>query len=670
MKNVSLRAKITAAIFLTGILIVFLGSIFTINLSKSGMKPLLITTIKSEDELALKFVQSTYNSLQNTLKKNLDVAWMMAIGNRPVRLSDNKITIKAVNQITHETETIEIPILLAGEKILTVNNQLTDEITKLTGAKATIFQRFKDGFVRVSTSIRYKDGRRAIGTYIPNSSVVAQTVLKGKTYYGKAYVVDRYYITAYKPIRVAGKVEGILFVGVSMKKFADELQKTLASIRIGKRGYAFIIDDKGTTVVHPDKSLIGKNVSGFSFGKKMIEEKNGIIQYKFKGVLGTVAFRYFAPLHYIIGVKVINKDFTMPIVSSILKSSIIAFIGMIIIALVVSTLFAKSVVGRINKLVEAFDKSLYDLTIYLQKASNDEICKITEKFNEFTRRRAEAVRLLKSIGIDIQSSAEQFSASSNQLKSSMENIEEKMEVINHSINDVREAVDSIASNTEEVSGFVENIVENTRNGIDKITTASSVMDELEENAKSTAKAIKKLYDTSRQIGEIVNVINDIAEQTNLLSLNAAIEAARAGEAGRGFAVVADEVRKLAEKTQHSTQDIKEIIKKIQLDVDEAVRRSKKSEESAYNGKLHTEEVKEILNEIGQEMESASSQFNNIVAAIEELSATYSEIENQAKDIKIATKEISNVADSVEIKSKQLLEKANQIAATVSKYKIS
>jgi len=670
MTNLSLRAKITLAVFLTGILVVLTGSIFTIGLAKKGINPILAETVRSEDDLAFNFVKESYEDLENTLKYDLKIAWEMVIGNRPVKLSDNKITIKAINQITHEAETIQIPLLLAGERTLTGNNKLIDKITEMTGAKATIFQRFRDGFVRVATSIRYKDGRRAVGTYIPNSSIVIQTILKGKTYYGKAYVVDRYYITVYKPIRVAGRVEGILFVGVSMKEFAEKIENTIKSVTIGKNGYGFIIDDKGKVVVHPNEGLIGKDLSGLDFIKKMIEKKNGIIEYEFKGEKGITAFKYFAPLNSIIATKIVKKDFTSPIVSSIIKSSLIAFVGMIFIAFIISSMFAKSIVGRVNNLVEAFDKSVYDLTVYLQKTSDDEICKITEKFNEFTKKRTEDMKLLKSIGIDIQDTAEQFSAASNQLKATMENVNEKMQIVDSSVKDVREAVDNIASTTEEVSRFVESVVENTRSGVDKTVNASSVMDELEENAKSTAEAIKKLYDTSKQIGEIVNVINDIAEQTNLLSLNAAIEAARAGEAGRGFAVVADEIRKLAEKTQHSTQDIKEIIKKIQLDVDEAVKRSKKSEESAHDGKLYTEEVRGILSQIGEEVENASEQFNNIAAAIEELSATYTQIENQIQEIQSAAKEVSAIADNVESKSQMMLEKASQIAQTVSQYKLN
>ena len=96
------------------------------------------------------------------------------------------------------------------------------------------------------------------------------------------------------------------------------------------------------------------------------------------------------------------------------------------------------------------------------------------------------------------------------------------------------------------------------------------MDGIRSRIQETSKRIKRLGESSQEIGDIVSLINDIADQTNILSLNAAIQASMAGDAGRGFAVVADEVQRLAERSSAATKQIAALVKTIQTDTNEAV----------------------------------------------------------------------------------------------------
>lgn len=109
------------------------------------------------------------------------------------------------------------------------------------------------------------------------------------------------------------------------------------------------------------------------------------------------------------------------------------------------------------------------------------------------------------------------------------------------------------------------------------------MDTIREQIQETAKRIKRLGESSQEIGDIIGLINDIAEQTNVLALNAAIQASAAGEAGRGFAVVADEVQRLAERSSGATRQVEGLVKAIQADTSEAVSSMEQSTANVVSG---------------------------------------------------------------------------------------
>ena len=133
------------------------------------------------------------------------------------------------------------------------NFSYVDKINSLVGGTITIFQKIDSGYVRTSTNVLKSDGSRAVGTYIPNESPVVQTIEKGETYIGRAFVVNDWYITAYEPIIYNGEIVGMLYVG-DKEKDLDELRSKLIDLKIGNSGFPFVLDQNGEFIINPQTS--------------------------------------------------------------------------------------------------------------------------------------------------------------------------------------------------------------------------------------------------------------------------------------------------------------------------------------------------------------------------------------------------------------------------------
>lgn len=125
-----------------------------------------------------------------------------------------------------------------------------------------------------------------------------------------------------------------------------------------------------------------------------------------------------------------------------------------------------------------------------------------------------------------------------------------------------ESIDQVSANAAESSAVAERSVEIANKGNEVVHNTIHGMDNIREQIQDTAKRIKRLGESSQEIGDIVSLIDDIADQTNILALNAAIQASMAGDAGRGFAVVADEVQRLAERSSAATRQIETLVRAI------------------------------------------------------------------------------------------------------------
>lgn len=177
--------------------------------------------------------------------------------------------------------------------------------------------------------------------------------------------------------------------------------------------------------------------------------------------------------------------------------------------------------------------------------------------------------------------------------------------------EMAKSMEQMSQSAEQSAEVARGSLNTAKQGADAVHDTITGMDGMREQIQETAKRIKRLGESSQQIGEIVGLITDIAEQTNILSLNAAIQAAMAGEAGRGFAVVADEVQRLAERSGEATKQISELVKTIQADTNEAVA----SMEQATNGVVEATRLADAAGQSLGEIESVNEQLSTLIGEI-------------------------------------------------------
>ena len=196
------------------------------------------------------------------------------------------------------------------------------------------------------------------------------------------------------------------------------------------------------------------------------------------------------------------------------------------------------------------------------------------------------------------------------------------------------------------------------------------MNVIRDQIQETSKRIKRLGESSQEIGDIVSLINDIADQTNILALNAAIQASMAGEAGRGFAVVADEVQRLAERSANATKQIETLVKTIQADTSEAVISMESTTSEVVKGARLAKDAGEALEMVQSVSNTLADLIQNISQAAQQQAASAGHISNTMNIIQDITSQTSSGTMATARSVGELSEMANALQESVSGFKLS
>jgi PAS domain S-box-containing protein len=261
------------------------------------------------------------------------------------------------------------------------------------------------------------------------------------------------------------------------------------------------------------------------------------------------------------------------------------------------------------------------------------------------------------LGKQLEDMASRLSASAGEFSSSAEEVNASIEETSSTIQQIAEGANTTSNQTNRVIEESKKASEAAGRGKESADQVNQKMGEIRVTTQQGADRISALGEKSKEIGNIVNTINQISEQTNLLALNAAIEAARAGDAGRGFAVVADEVRKLAEESGQATQQISNLIKGIQGEIENSVKSMNENSKQVEDGSVGVDEavksfdelppIIQILSDAAHEVASVAQQnassSQEASAAMQEISASMQQVTTSSQSLTDLAAQLSNLA---------------------------
>ncbi|BDG07356.1 Cache 3/Cache 2 fusion domain-containing protein [Anaeromyxobacter paludicola] len=354
-----------------------------------------------------------------------------------------QVSWRAVNQSDKSTVEVTLPKLSLGGAWLGQNRDparptlLVDEVQRLVGSRATVFQRMNErgDMLRVATSVLAKDGSRAIGTFIPATepdgkpNPVIAKVLAGQTFEGRAFVVDAWYVTAYEPLRdAAGRITGMLFVGVRQDGL-ESIRGAVARARIGRSGSVQVFGakgkDRGRVLISPEPGAEGqelwdaKDANGRAWVQELVgaalsgdggEAGGRLERFRAKDAAGVereriAAATYFAPWDWVLvaGMDVDEATSAAQAAGSALTVAALWVLGLAALLLAAVWFFASAAARRLSRPVEemaaaAARIAVGDVEQEVTYRSDDEVGRLADSFRSTVGYVREAARAAEAIG--------------------------------------------------------------------------------------------------------------------------------------------------------------------------------------------------------------------------------------------------------------------------------
>jgi methyl-accepting chemotaxis protein-2 (aspartate sensor receptor) len=515
----------------------------------------------------------------------------------------------------------QVPTLVHDGKPLNLDFSIPDQFTRTTGGNATIFAASGEDFVRVTTSVRKENGDRAVGTVLDHASPAYARLKAGKPYVGLVTLFGKQTITDYEPVvDAAGKVIGVLYVGVDISADLAELKERIRSMKVGETGYYYVLNaapgkNQGELLVHPSSE--GKNIlanrdpDGREFVREMLASKEGLIDYLWqnpddpKPRKRIVAYTLFKDWNWMIAGGTYEDEIVQEADKLRNRAILSGLLALGIFAAILHAVMKRTVTRPLGAARDAAVRMAQgDLTVALDTGRRDEIGRLAAAMNEIGKGLSNVVGQVRAGAEQIVNASSEISSGNLDLSARTEQQAATLAVTAHSMQGLTETVRRNAGDAHQANQLAVN--------------TSMVAQEGGRMVSQVIERMEAIKASSGRITDIIGVIDGIAFQTNILALNAAVEAARAGEQGRGFAVVASEVRNLAQRSAAAAKEIKALIQASGAEVDAGSRLVQEAGTTMAEVLSSAEQVTGIMGRISNASQEQTGGIENINRSIGEM----------------------------------------------------
>ncbi|MEH7805709.1 methyl-accepting chemotaxis protein [Bacillus pumilus] len=475
-------------------------------------------------------------------------------------------------------------------------------------------------------------------------------------------------------IRISEQLaDGSGVIGINVR--LNTIVKDTNSIKIGKEGYAFVATSDQHYIAHKtDKP--GAKLTG-DFITKLYAKKQGSFKYEYKGQPKQMFFDTNEATGWkLAGTMYVDevKEAAQPVLDlTMIILAVAIAIGGIAIYFII-----KSIRKPLIALSESAEKiSQGDLTQHIEVRTHDEIGKLAQSFNEMSAKLKQVIQAVQNSIENVAASSEELTASAGQTAQATEHITSSIEQFSNSNEHQNDMIEKSSVQLNEMDRSLSHMVDTTshmmESSIDSSKTAQAggelvqktagQMQTIEQAVKEAELVIQGLEQKSKDITNILGVINGIADQTNLLALNAAIEAARAGEAGRGFSVVAEEVRKLAEQSGSSSKEIESLTNEIVEEIKKSQNMFKQVAGEVQSGLDITDETKISFEKITDKTSEMTEQMKQMNGTAKELSHGSNDISHAVNQIKELSRESSAGFQDIAASAEEQLASMEEISSS-------